>query len=144
VTVAGPQYPGLPWAPGKGSERLIRDWNASLSILFRLFGDVRFTSTELAEANYPPLPIRRLYAEAIAHWEIDHKWTDGKTIPVSDALNEGRNEAEEAFATILGEPVAMAGLAQAMTQAGTDHAMRLQDYWNSTLVEKLRPYSYEF
>jgi hypothetical protein len=143
VTMADPHYPRLPWAPAaKGPKRIIRDWNASLSILFRLFGDVRFTRTELVEANYPPLPIRRLYAEAVAHWEIDHKWTDGKTTPVRDALNEGRNEAEEAFAIILGEPVAMTGLVQAMTEDGRAHTMRLQDYFNSTLVEKLRPYSY--
>jgi hypothetical protein len=134
VTMAASQYRGLPWAPAtNGAKRMIRDWNTSLSILFRLFGDVRFSRIELIEATYPPLPIRRLYSEAVAHYVIDQQWTDGKMISVRDALNEGRNEAEEAFAIILGEPVATEGLAEAMSRAGADYMMHLQDYWNSTL-----------
>jgi hypothetical protein len=133
------------WAPAdKGPERLIRDWVVSISIVFRLFGDVRFTGSELSEASYPPLPIRRLYAELVAAWTIENYWDAGLTGAIWAVFNEARRETEKAFATILGGPVTIAGLRQAMSPAGREHVWRLQEYWNSTLVDRLRPYSYEF
>ncbi|SAK80520.1 hypothetical protein AWB81_03970 [Caballeronia arationis] len=145
VTLARPENSHMPWAPkADGVSRLLRDWNASLSILFRLFGDVRFSRTELTEAHYPPLAMRRIYSEAVASWEVHHVWDGGPAIPIVKAFNEGRTEAEEAFATILGEPVTMVGIELAKTKSAREHTMALQDYWNSTVIERVRPYSYEF
>ena len=61
-----------------------------------------------------------------------------------DAINQGRHEAAEAFSTILGETVTLDGFLQATTSSAKDHAMRLYEYWRSTLDE-LRSYymSYE-
>ncbi|WP_028218085.1 M48 family metalloprotease [Paraburkholderia oxyphila] len=135
----------LPWAPkADATWHLLRDWNVSLSILFRLFGDIRFSRSDLTEANYPPLPIRRLYSEVVASWEVQKKWPRGMKIPVSDAFNEGRTEAELGFATILGEPLSMAGVELAKTKVARKHAMDLQEYWNKIVIDRVRPYSYEF
>jgi hypothetical protein len=144
VTQQKPRYTSPPWSPADNSPfPLIRDWTVSLSILFRLFGDVRFSGAELREASYPPLPIRRLYAEMVGKWMIETEWDAALKKTATNAMNQGRNKAEEAFATILGESVSMHGFVQAKSRAGINHGMRIEEYWNSTLVDKLRPYSYE-
>jgi hypothetical protein len=58
-------------------------------------------------------------------------------------MYQGRRETDKAFATILEQSVTIEEV-EGSAKAGTDHLMRLQDYWNSTVVEKVRPYSYSF
>jgi hypothetical protein len=145
VTQQNPKHAGPPWAVGdKSPGPMIRAWNVSLSILFRLFGDVRFSPSELSRANYPPLSLRRLYAEVVGKWQIETAWDNSLHAVATAAFNVSRIEAEEAFAIILGKPMSMDGFKDAMSPTGVEHAMRLQDYWNSIMVEKLKPYSYEF
>ena len=143
VTQQQPNYTGPPWAPGdNGPRHLMRLWSVALSILFQLFGDVRFSGSELSEANYPPLPIRWLQVEMYGLWLIDTKWDAGLKAVAIDAINQGRDEAADAFSTILGQTVTLDGFVQATTPSAKDHAMRLHEYWESTLDE-LRSYSYE-
>jgi Peptidase family M48 len=145
MTHSDVEYTGVPWAPSnKGAGLMIRDWSVSLSILFRLFGDARFVGSKLGSASYPPLPIRHRYAKICASWGIANHWDADLSTVGSAAIENGHYEAEKAFATILGQPMSMEGYKQAMSQENVDHMKRLQAYWNSTLVGKLRPYSYEF
>ena len=75
-------------------------------------------------------------------WLIETRWDAGLRAVAIDAMNQGRHEAAEAFSTILGETVTLDGFLQATTSSAKDHAMRLYEYWRSTLDE-LRSYSYE-
>lgn len=145
VTYKNPNYPGLPWASSiVGPGQLVFDWSVSVNILFRLFGDVRFSRSELKNSNYPPLPLRRAMCEVAAFLLIQSNWDPSMQVAAREGLALGRHQTEHAFATILGEKVSVAGLRDAFSSSGHDHAIRLEEYWNSKLVEQLRPFSYEF
>jgi hypothetical protein len=140
-----PDHPGLPWAGGdKTAKRLIGDWIISIGIVFRLFGDKQFNAYQSREAYYPPLPLRRRCAETVAKWGIETGWDATLRTAASEAMHQGRRETDNAFATILDQSATTEEIDESLIKAGTDHLMRLQDYWNSTMVEKLRPYSYAF
>jgi hypothetical protein len=110
-----------------------------------LFGDDLFTAAEIKESSYPPLPLRRLYAEQlVATWGIETGWdTTLKTLAV-EAMRQARKETQEAFVTILGPARRMVKFDKSVLRSGIKHLEYLQYYWNSTMVEKLRPYSYSF
>ena len=138
-------YKGMPWIlSDNGAELMIRDWSVSLSILFKLCGYVRFLGSDLSKTYYPPLPIRHRYAKMFASWGIAEHWNANLGAAGSTAIEQGHYEAEKVFATILGESISMEGYREARSQSSVDHMMRLQYYWNSVLVDKVRPYSYEF
>ena len=144
VTFDKPNPPAVPWRPTlEHPTEMILDWAVSVNILFRLFGDVRFSRTDLADSVYPPLPLRRMMCEAAAFWAVGRIWGPEFNRFAGQALQTARNEAELTFATMLGEDVKLDGLRAAFSDVGTEHARRLDDYWNTTLVEQLRPYSYE-
>jgi hypothetical protein len=144
-THRNPAYAPPPWAMDDGRFlRLFQDWAISMSVAFRLYGDVRFTGLSLDNAAYPPLALRRLYGEMVAAREVEQAMGIGLQDGLMDALNGARNETEEAFALILGEPISMTGFLDAMSPAGREHAFKLQQYWNERMVERLKPFSYEF
>jgi hypothetical protein len=60
------------------------------------------------------------------------------------AIRAGVFDTEKAFAKALDAPVSAESVAEAMDQSGREYMFRLQEYWNSTLVERLRPYAFEF
>jgi hypothetical protein len=105
---------------------------------------MRFNVSELGEASYPPLPLRHQYAEGVARWGIETGWDASLSTAASQAMYQGRRETDKAFATILEQSATIEEVDGSAIKAGTDHLKRLQDYWNSTMVEKLRPYSYSF
>jgi hypothetical protein len=145
LTFDNPNRPPIPWRPtAEHPTEMILDWAISVNILFRLFGDVRFSRTELADYTYPPLPLRRGMCEVAALWSVERIWGPEWKTFAGQALKMARNETESAFSIMLGEEVKVGGLQEAFSKEGAEHATRLQNYWNSTLVELLRPYSYEF
>lgn len=142
VTATKPGYSSPPWAEGDASAtRLIRDWSVSIGIVFGLFGDERFTLAGLERANYPPFALRRLHSEVTAAWEIRTRWDRQLGEDALLGFRDGREEADEAYTVVLGMPIETD---PDLVRAGAEYLMRLQDYWNSELVEKLRPYSYAF
>lgn len=139
-----PQYRGPSWAVSDRSpERLIRDWSVSVNVLFRMFGDIRFSSSDLNVSNHPPLANRRMYLQYMAAWTIEQKWLPGKRKEIFDALRDGLHDTERAFAIALGTAVNAESIVDATSKASRDHMMLLQEYWRSTLEDKLRPYAYE-
>ena len=102
---------GIPWAPTADvPDQLISDWVVSVNILFRLFGDIRFSHSELNSSGYPPIPIRRALCESVAWGAITQIWNDKLESVARRALQFGRNQVEEAFAHILGEAASPEGL----------------------------------
>jgi len=142
---SNPVRPVPPWSPGSyevGS--IIRDWSASLNLLFRLFGDVRFSRSELNRLMYPPLPIRRALCDMWA-WGITRDiWDPALKEVVADGLIHGRSYVEYAFADILGEQVSTEGLKTALGETGQEHMQKLVNHWNDNLVQSVKPFSYEF
>lgn len=143
ITCESPDIPVQPWTtPPQKSDQYLQDWAASLHILFRLFGDVRFTKEDLATSPYPPFALRRIMAELVALSGIGRIWDAGLVETASHAFRQARTDVEHAFATIMGEPVSVDGLRDAV--AHRKHAMRLVHYWNLVLRNKCQPFAYEY
>jgi len=142
VAVSDSDTPIFPWH-SKAPLLIFADWALSLNILFRLFGDLRFSHTEPAQSPYPPLPLRRVFCEATALETMSKIWGPKiKTFAIR-ALYMARNEADLAFATMTGEEVRHDREQFPMPKADTAQGARLESYWNSTLMALLKPYSYE-
>ena len=133
----------LPWAPDDPrASSFVRDWSVSLHITFRLFGDSHFAAGSALDQFYPPLPYRHIYAQMMALWTVEHAWDKSMSAALRPALRDARVETEAAFARIVGNEIQLDD--DIDKEDLKAHTFRLQDYWNENLVEKLRPYSYEF
>jgi len=143
LTCENPNYLSRPWNTSL-DKRLqhIFDWGLSFNILFRLFGDVRFTLEDLRNSPYPPLSLRRIMTEFVALTGIERIWDPNLRKPASSALREARIEAESAFGLILGTDISVAGLHDAVTHR--KHAMRLKHYWNMVMRHKCHRFAHEF
>ena len=133
-----PAWLDSPW----NESQLIFDWAFAMNSLFRVFGDVRFDSSQLATNSYPPLPIRRAMATATAYAAVMGSWNSALKDKTLLALRTATKYTEYAFATILGEKVAMEGLADAYSPLGQEHYRRLRDRFPE-LQERLVPFAYE-
>jgi hypothetical protein len=132
-------FGGLPWSGGPGdTASLFHDWSVAIAIVFRLLGDQRISDINPKKA-YPPLLSRWQYAEALARCGIDLFWPAEEREAARSSIVAGRHDVIRAFATIIGN-----ALQEAPEQPPADHLKMLHDYWNEVLVQKVRPYSYEF
>jgi len=145
TTYSNPNFSPPPWSSESytGPQQLLLDWWISLNILFRLFGDVRFTHSALKNSNYPPLALRRAMCLMAAFGAVDQLWDSGLMDVARKVFKIGYREAELAFATMLGEKPSVEGVQQAFSKTGREHAIKLEHYWNSTVLERVRPFSYE-
>src|ERR1039458_4389946 len=66
--------------------QLIFDWASAMNLLFRLFGDARFSPARLCTTGYPPLPVRRLLASNYAFGWVVEKWDSGLREKARNAL----------------------------------------------------------
>ena len=143
VTCEDPANPVPPWTTSLGDrDQRILDWATSLHILFRLFGDVRFTQEDLTTSPYPPLALRRIMAELVTMSWIGRIWDPSMIETASHALRQAQNDVDHAFATILGEDISIEGLRDAV--AHRKHALRLVHYWNLVMRKKCKPFAYEY
>lgn len=134
-----------PWSPHVYEPgHIIRDWSVSMGIVFRLFGDIRFSQSELNRLVYPPIPIRRVLCEMNAYGLTQEMWNPNLKEVVNEALTHGRSWVEYAFADILGAQVSAEGLKTAVSKMGQDHMQRLVDHWNGNLLPIVKPFAYEF
>ena len=63
------------WLDSNPSEsHLIFDWAFAMNSFFRLFGDVRFNTSQLTANSYPPLPLRRTMATTTAYAAVMERW----------------------------------------------------------------------
>jgi hypothetical protein len=131
------------WLDSNPSEaRLIFDWAFAMNSLFRLFGDVRFNSSQLATNSYPPLPLRRAMATEIAYSAVMARWNPALKEKTLHALQTAMKYSEHAFAMILGEEISIGGLADAYSTLGKEHHKHLLEY-SFRLQKQLAPFSYE-
>jgi hypothetical protein len=122
--------------------RLIFDWAVAVNTLFRLFGDVRFSPSDLATNPYPPLPLRRLMAMRAAFASATEHWNQALKEKAKLATQIALKHTEHAFATILGGKIKVEGLKDADGQEARVHITNL--FKRSLILQKrLAPFSYE-
>jgi hypothetical protein len=133
----------FPWLDSNPSEaHLIFDWAFAMNLLFRLFGDVRFNTSQLATNPYPPLPLRRVMATTIAYGAVMGQWNPTLKEKALHALQTAMKYSEHAFAAVLGEKISTEGLADAYSPLGREHHKCLMKY-SFELQKQLAPFSYE-
>jgi hypothetical protein len=143
LAYATPNREVPPWASSPLTvERMIFDWAFAMNSLFRLFGDSRFNSSELATTAYPPLPMRRAIATAMACLSVIW-WDQGLKDKASKALNMAMHYTEGAFSMILGIDPSTEGLADAYSPSGREHYKRLMACWKGELRKRLAEFRYE-
>jgi hypothetical protein len=138
---AGIPFPWTDRAPS--AVELIHDWALSTGWLFRLFGDQKFAGVDLSTIPYPPVPLRRAMAFNTGLLAVRWIW-DAALLPTATAAVQQANlETELTFTAITGEPTSVEGLSDAFGQLGKEHALRLWDYWNKNVADRVAPYSLE-
>jgi hypothetical protein len=92
------------WRPHQGDPGLlIFDWAISIHVLFRLFGDLRFSQVDPAKSAYPSLALRHAVCEGMAIQTVDLIWDPLLKPSATRALVLARLETELSFAKTLGE-----------------------------------------
>jgi hypothetical protein len=132
-----------PWGKSPLNEsQLIFDTAFSMNLFFRLFGDIRFGTTELTLKMYPPLPLRRVMASTVSLGWIAQFWNPSLKDKAHQALRSAMHYTEYAFATILGESATGAGINDAIAAESIAHFKHLMFCMNN-LQNDLIPFSFE-
>jgi hypothetical protein len=118
---------------------MIFDWAISIFILFRLFGDIRFSRTELVDSAYPPLLLREGICYTAAAEVASEIWGFEVRPFAYEALRRARIQTELAFARVLS--VGPTPLDPEFVREGPEHLQRLSNY-KTVLDELLRPYAF--
>ena len=140
ITMLEPNFK-LPWSStAENFSRLIFDWSVSVNILFRMFGDIRFTLAGFNSSTYPPLPLRRAMCHAASLGCIQQRWDPALVATAAKALSQAQLSTATAFATILG--TSNSEIENLSQSALRNHALHLEEYWNTRLLDKLKPFSY--
>ena len=114
-----------PWASsGEAPGDMLFHWAIAINSLFRLFGDGRFSASELAGRNYPPLPLRRKMAMDIALVSVTTGWDAVPKETARPTLASAAYYTEDAFSAILGENPTQWGFPDAQTPLSLDHCGR--------------------
>jgi hypothetical protein len=139
ITYQNPATPALPWAPeAKGPGQMIQDWATSMNILFRIFGDERFSMAGLAQTSYPPLFLRRMMcnmaalANVVQIWDLELKKT------AYESLLAARAETDGAFDAILGAESVEMPMTDADVKTAQAHMRRIEEVWDADLRPELR------
>ena len=144
VTINNASAGSAPWRPNHEDPGLmIFDWAISLNILFRLFGDLRFSQVEPAISAYPPLALRRALCEASAYEAVGILWDSALMKLTQRALFLAKMETELSFAKMLGEKFDANQARQPMPQIERDHIDQIVKYWNEAVSDRLKQFSYE-
>ncbi len=124
-----------PWRPHQEDPGLmIFDWAISLNILFRLFGDLRFSQIEPARSAYPPLPLRRAICEGSTVEAVERAWDPQLTASAKKALGLARFETEVSFANTLGERFDADLIRQRIPKADREHGDAIFKYLSGILT----------
>lgn len=144
VYFAKPTPKRNPWRPdAKHPFAMFVELFVALNIVFQLFGNVFFDQYDLKNSVHPPIPLRRAACEVYACVAFGALW-GRKTMKIAtEWVGPIRREMDRAFSILLGRDVDQEGLRAAFSEMGRLHEKRLTDYWQTTLLERLKPYSYE-
>ncbi|QDU74708.1 hypothetical protein Pan97_17210 [Bremerella volcania] len=126
----------------KATEEMLQyDTLFAVNVLFRLFGDKRFTHEELNESLYPPLPLRRFlameYARAQIRGQLDRKQAERVNIVMQGVLH-----AIELSFTEIGAAPQEGGYESALSEESQGHIRRINECWNRLSVS-LTQFAYE-
>lgn len=89
---------------------------------------------------YPPLLSRFQLAEAFARSGLDRFWPEEEGQIALQAMRDGASEIGRAIDAVTDNPKPESIRAPRVA----DYIMKLQDYWNDFLLERVRPYAFEF
>lgn len=115
----------------------------ALNIVFQLFGDVVFDAGDLSRSVHPPVPLRRVACEMLVCATARAIWGRGVARVAEKWIVPLTREMERSFSVLLGREVDEEGLRTAFGDAGRLHVRKIQDYWQSTICERLEPYAYK-
>jgi Peptidase family M48 len=145
VTYGKPERVLPPWSPDSyDAGQFIQDWSVSLNIVFRLFGDIQFSRSELNGLAYPPVPVRRALCEMWAYGFTKDIWDESLSEVVLKSLVDGHRYVEDAFAHILGESVRTPRPGPSYSKWSQKHMQRLVDHWNDTVRLQVESFSFEW
>lgn len=115
----------------------IFDMGVAVCILFRLFEDDRVTGVDLTTHSHPPGRFRQMMIlNSIGNY-IEQHW-DAMLYSVSEKVfSDVLEEVERAYELVTGGPQQVAGLHDALSEAGLRYAVTLADCWNNILIPKL-------
>jgi hypothetical protein len=117
------------------------DWLFAANVLFRLFGDKRFSKTDLDATMYPPWPIRRRIAMDHAANTLLRHWAEGTKELISETVMGAVKTSEFSFAAI-GAPPPEGGFADAFNEESTSHIRKIGQCYQD-LLPGLQKHSYE-
>lgn len=133
-----------PWATAREPPGLLLfHWVLSMNSLFRLMGDGRFSSADLATRIHPPLPLRRAMASFSTFGCVMETWNAEIGKRTLAALRLAARHTEEAFNIILGENPTLGGMLEAVSPLGREHHKRLIECWVGGLRDRVAPFAYE-
>lgn len=135
----------IPWAPDSDPRsRLIHDTAVAINILFRIFGDSRFSSEGADEATHPPLAVRLLLKDMAMLTGIHRRWGEEFAKSVRRELGLAHAECEIAFARALGDEPSSEAARRPFTPQVRTFADRLILHWNESVRPRVQPFSWEF
>jgi hypothetical protein len=144
VTLASIEAHTASWrSNGKDPGLMIFDWAISLNILFRLFGDLRFSQVDSSRSAYPPRLLRQAMCYGSALEAVDRTWDTRLKEAAKKALSMARYETEIAFANTLGEEFNFDLVNQEISIENRDLGKRIVGYLAGDLAARLDPFSYE-
>lgn len=117
------------------------DWAFAVNVLFRLFGDKRFSGIRLESTSYPPLPLRRRLAMECGCRLLMENWGSEHEDKILGSVLGSIEVTEESFLAIGAVP-ADGGFAETFSGEASQHISKLEDYWQS-LRPELAIYAYE-
>ena len=132
----------LAWQDSPASiESFQYDWAFAVNVLFRLFGDKRFSGINLDLNPYPPLPLRRRMAMDYASHVLLENWGEDHKDKIEYAIDGSVKATEFSFRTIGADP-AEGGLADAFSDDANAHIQKIIHCWDD-IKQKLFKYSRE-
>ncbi len=132
----------LPWTGQPARvEGMQFDWAFAVNVVFRLFGDKRFSGINLESASYPPLPLRRRLAMDFGCHVLIENWCREHEEKIESSLVGSVKITEDSFLAIGADP-AEGGFAEAFSDEASQHIARLSDCWEK-LRSDLVPFAYE-
>jgi hypothetical protein len=105
------------------------DWAFAVNVLFRLFGDKRFSGFNLDLNPYPPLPLRRRMAMDYASHVLLKNWGEDHKDKIVNAIGGSVKATEFSFLTIGADPPD-GGLADAFSDDANAHVQKIKICWD--------------
>lgn len=118
------------------------DVAAATCILSRLFGDSRFSFSDLVTRDHPPDRWRQLMALIVMGNHTESIWGSAAAGSILAAINRAIIEVEDGFERMTGEPHEVHGLHDVLYGDGRVYSKALCLCWNDTVKPKVEGQAY--